>query len=39
MLTGVPFIKIEATKYTGVGYYGRDVESMVRELVESALGR
>ena len=37
-LTGAPFIKIEATKYTEVGYYGRDVESMVRELVESALG-
>ena len=37
-LTGAPFIKIEATKYTEVGYYGRDVESMVRELVENALG-
>ncbi len=37
-LTGAPFIKVEATKYTEVGYYGRDVESMVRELVESALG-
>jgi ATP-dependent HslUV protease ATP-binding subunit HslU len=36
-LTGAPFIKVEATKYTEVGYYGRDVESMVRELVESAL--
>src|SRR6476619_7585070 len=35
-LTGAPFIKVEATKYTEVGYYGRDVESMVRELVESA---
>ncbi|MDR1054036.1 MAG: ATP-dependent protease ATPase subunit HslU, partial [Planctomycetaceae bacterium] len=36
-LTGAPFIKVEATKYTEVGYYGRDVESMVRELVENAL--
>ena len=38
VLTGAPFIKVEATKYTEVGYYGRDVESMVRELVENALG-
>ena len=37
-LTGAPFIKVEATKYTEVGYYGRDVESMVRELVEDAIG-
>ena len=36
-LTGAPFIKVEATKYTEVGYYGRDVESMVRDLVESAI--
>jgi ATP-dependent HslUV protease ATP-binding subunit HslU len=36
-LTGAPFIKIEATKYTEVGYYGRDVESMVRELVENSI--
>ncbi|NQT12451.1 MAG: ATP-dependent protease ATPase subunit HslU [Planctomycetes bacterium] len=36
-LTGAPFIKVEASKYTEVGYYGRDVESMVRELVENAL--
>ena len=35
-LTGAPFIKVEATKYTEVGYYGRDVESMIRELVENA---
>ena len=33
-LTGAPLIKVEATKYTEVGYYGRDVESMVRDLVE-----
>jgi ATP-dependent HslUV protease ATP-binding subunit HslU len=37
-LTGAPFIKVEATKYTEVGYYGRDVESMVRDLVENAIG-
>jgi ATP-dependent HslUV protease ATP-binding subunit HslU len=37
-LTKAPFIKVEATKYTEVGYYGRDVESMVRELVENAIG-
>ena len=37
-LTNAPFIKVEATKYTEVGYYGRDVESMVRELVENAIG-
>ncbi len=36
-LTGAPFIKIEATKFTEVGYYGRDVDSMVRELVENAI--
>ncbi len=37
-LTEAPFIKVEASKYTEVGYYGRDVESMVRELVENAIG-
>ncbi|HLA85530.1 MAG TPA: ATP-dependent protease ATPase subunit HslU [Thermoguttaceae bacterium] len=37
-LTGAPFIKVEATKYTEVGYYGRDVESMIRELVDNAIG-
>lgn len=36
-LTQAPFVKVEATKYTEVGYYGRDVESMVRELVENAM--
>ncbi len=36
-LTAAPFVKIEATKYTEVGYYGRDVESMVRDLVEAAI--
>ncbi|WP_314061840.1 ATP-dependent protease ATPase subunit HslU [uncultured Vagococcus sp.] len=33
-----PFVKVEATKFTEVGYVGRDVESMVRDLVESSLG-
>ena len=37
-MTGAPFVKIDATKYTEVGYYGRDVESMARELVENAVG-
>src|ERR1700759_4992303 len=36
-LAGAPFIKVEATKFTEVGYVGRDVESMVRDLVESAI--
>jgi ATP-dependent HslUV protease ATP-binding subunit HslU len=37
-LAGAPFIKVEATKYTEVGYVGKDVESMIRELVEIAIG-
>ncbi|MBZ5200227.1 HslU--HslV peptidase ATPase subunit [Planomicrobium chinense] len=36
-LTGAPFVKVEATKFTEVGYVGRDVESMVRDLVEAAV--
>lgn len=36
-LVGAPFIKVEATKYTEVGYVGRDVESMIRDLVENAV--
>jgi len=36
-LTGAPFVKVEATKYTEVGYYGRDVESVVRDLAESGI--
>lgn len=32
-----PFVKVEASKYTEVGYYGRDVESMIRDLVEAAI--
>src|SRR5262245_4910667 len=37
-LVGAPFLKVEATKYTEVGYHGRDVESMVRDLTEIAVG-
>ncbi len=36
-LSGAPFIKVEASKFTEVGYVGRDVESMVRDLVDSAM--
>ena len=36
-LTGAPFVKVEASKYTEVGYYGRDVESMIRDLVDAAI--
>src|SRR5665648_980757 len=36
-LAGAPFIKVEATKFTEVGYVGRDVDSIVRDLVEVAL--
>jgi ATP-dependent HslUV protease ATP-binding subunit HslU len=36
-LAGAPFVKVEATKYTEVGYVGRDVESMVRDLAEHAV--
>ena len=36
-LVNAPFIKVEATKFTEVGYVGRDVESMIRELVEAAI--
>ena len=36
-LVDAPFIKVEATKFTEVGYVGRDVESMVRDLVETAV--
>lgn len=36
-LTGAPFVKVDATKYTEVGYHGSDVESMVRELIENAI--
>src|SRR5437660_3513994 len=36
-LAGAPFLKVEASKFTEVGYVGRDVESMVRELVDVAI--
>jgi len=35
-LMGAPFVKVEASRYTEVGYYGRDVESIIRDLVEAA---
>ena len=37
-LANAPFLKVEATKFTEVGYVGRDVEQIVRDLVESAVG-
>jgi len=37
-LIGAPLVKVEATKFTEVGYVGRDVESMVRDLAEAAVG-
>ena len=36
-LVNAPFVKVEASRYTEVGYHGRDVESMVRDLVETAV--
>jgi len=36
-LTNAPFVKVEATKFTEVGYVGRDVESMIRDLVEKSV--
>ena len=36
-IVGAPFVKVEATKFTEVGYVGRDVESMVRDLVETSI--
>lgn len=36
-LVGAPFVKVEATKFTEVGYVGRDVESMVRDLVDTSV--
>jgi ATP-dependent HslUV protease ATP-binding subunit HslU len=36
-LAGAPFVKVEASKFTEVGYVGRDVESLVRDLVENAI--
>ncbi|APW64002.1 ATP-dependent protease ATPase subunit HslU [Paludisphaera borealis] len=37
ILVGAPFVKTEASKYTEVGYYGRDVESLIRDLLEAAI--
>ena len=37
-LASAPFIKVEATKFTEVGYVGRDVEQIIRDLVEAAIG-
>ncbi|CAI2932097.1 ATP-dependent protease ATPase subunit HslU [Aminobacter niigataensis] len=37
-LAGAPFVKVEATKFTEVGYVGRDVEQIIRDLVEVAIG-
>ncbi|HEV3439350.1 MAG TPA: ATP-dependent protease ATPase subunit HslU [Gemmata sp.] len=37
-LVGAPFIKVEATKFTEVGYVGRDVESIIRDLTEAGIG-
>jgi len=36
-LSGAPFVKVEASKFTEVGYVGRDVESMIRDLIENAI--
>jgi len=36
-LTGAPFVKVEASKFTEVGYHGRDVESMIRDLLDHAI--
>src|SRR5450432_4336881 len=37
-LAGAPFLKVEATKFTEVGYVGRDVDSIIRDLVEIGIG-
>ncbi len=37
-LTSCPFLKVEATKFTEIGYVGRDVDSMIRDLVEASIG-
>src|SRR4029078_6868695 len=37
-LAGAPFIKVEATKFTEVGYVGRDVDSIIRDLLEAGIG-
>src|SRR5260221_14660450 len=37
-LAGAPFLKVEASKFTEVGYVGRDVESIIRDLIDLAIG-
>src|SRR5690349_6673922 len=37
-LAGAPFIKVEATKFTEVGYVGRDVDQIIRDLLEAGIG-
>ena len=37
-MVSAPFIKVEATKYTELGYVGRDVEDIVKDLVEASVG-
>lgn len=39
VMTGAPFIKVEASKYTEVGYHGRDVESMVRDIAKAGIAQ
>src|SRR5207302_9824557 len=38
-LAGAPFVKVEASKFTEVGYVGKDVDSMIRDLVEAGVSR
>ena len=38
-MTGAPFLKVEASKYTEVGYHGRDVESMIRDLAKAGIAQ
>ncbi len=38
-MTGAPFIKVEASKYTEVGYHGRDVESMIRDIAKAGIAQ
>ena len=38
-MTGAPFLKVEASKYTEVGYHGRDVESMVRDIAKAGIAQ
>ena len=38
-LAAAPFIKVEATKFTEVGFHGRDVDQIIRDLVDAAIGQ